>query len=474
MKPLQLDQKHSRGKYGGGGIKKLFLFICLLLTFILLAGCGGSESVSTVIPIKTLPNTWTPIPATEIIITPTTTPTLSPTATIEPQENWWAMSIAPTRELRVNFAKETSDGGILLWAQERGQGNDVIRDVLIKLQKNGFLEWEKSIMPDSARVQYIQEMDDGTLLLSGFHHNIDFPNPFFIHLSENGEIISSLIYQGINDRTDRYYLQMPTENNPGYYGRAIIKGELPGTHYVSDYAIHSDGGMTVTGPIHGPITTDGSTFSYLRGLWAIRFNEENQIIWQRFFETKAAAPFFTGIILPDGSLVMTKDHYDYASILKLDPDGYTIYWKHYSPIITIQSISGTKDGSIIIAGGREYFTKLDPEGNILWSKELIIDQDQLWIQYVFETKNRDLILVLGSGQHDTIVARLKLEEPFSDCPQIQFLDQQLWEHFPYPPYNISSNVRVTPYPHEMVQWIENITLEEGTIEINEICRYRDP
>jgi len=448
----------------------LSILICVVITF---GACSSHESVPTQMPVKTLPHTWTPVPTIEVTETPTITPTPTPTATSEPDENWWAVSLEINQNLRVNFARETKDGGIFLWAQDSNHSDNVTKDLLIKLQKNGIPAWVKSISPGNARGQFIQELHDGNFVLYGFHQEMDFPHPFYIHFSENGDVISSVIYQGITERTDQYYLYLPTETNQSYSGKVKIKGELPGSHYVSEYRHHPDGSMTVIGPIHGPITSDGATFSYLRGLWAIRFDEENQIVWQRFFQTKPTGPFFEGLILSNGSILVTQDQNEYLSILKMDPDGYTTFWKHYSSILSVQSLSGSNDGSSIIAARRTQLIKLDPRGDILWSKELELVNDQQWIQYALETGDGDIILVLGSGQNRTIVSRLSIEELVGECPDIKFTDNPLFEHFPFPAYNISGTVRVTPYPIEMADWMTHISLEDNPIIADEICRYRD-
>jgi len=66
-----------------------------------------------------------------------------------------------------------------------------------------------------------------------------------------------------------------------------------------------------------------------------------------------------------------------------------------------------------------------------------------------------------------------MEELVVECPDIKFTDNPLFEHFPYPVYNISSTVRVTPYPIEMTDWMTQISLEDNPIIVDEICRYRD-
>jgi len=335
--------------------------------------------------------------------------------------------------------------------------------------------WEKSISPDNARVHFIQELDDGSLLLTGYYEfNQNWFFPFFIRLSEEGEILSQGIYRDHNFVSEKFFLRVPVDDDSLTKGKLYINGELPGSHFISDFATHPDGGMTLSGPIYGSITTaqDG-TWGILSGLWAVRFDGDNQITWQRFFQTQGIPQFF-GRVLPDGSVVMLKTYGDYKSILKLDPDGYTAYWKHYSAVGRIQGLSSTEDGSLVIASGLEKIFKLDPEGNVIWSKQVVSNNGWIWPIYVFETRDGDLILIALSEFQGTIISRLNISEPFSTCSQLQFVDEKLWEHFPLPAINLSGSVSVRPRTYNLDLWDGQITLEEDSSELIEICRYQDP
>ena len=445
------------------------MLMCLVISQ---TGCSSPQPTQTHVPAKTLPPTWTEEPTPVITSKPTITSTQTPSDTPEPLYNWWAMSLEPNLDLRVNYAKETRAGGILIWAQIRGRSGQVLQDQIINLSKNGYPAWVKVISPGNARVQFIQEKRDGNLLLFGFQQTDYYQNPFFIHLSELGEVLDSGIYQGMSEKAERYYLQIPASSTPAHFGKIIVTGELPGSHYISAYHSHSDGGMTVMGPIHGPITSDGATFSYLRGLWAVRYDVENQIIWQRFFQTKPSGPFFAGVIVPDGSVLITSEQNDYSSILRLDPDGFTAFWRHYSSIVAIQSLSGSRDGSSIIATSKN-LVKLNSLGEIIWSKELAIEDDPTWIQYALEADNGDVVLFLDSRSHGLIVSRFDMDQPDGECAFIQLVDRTLIEHIPDLPYNISGSVRVNPHTYDLVEWTESISLNDKPIEVNEICRFRD-
>ena len=450
------------------------IMLGLLIIFITLGGCNTAEVIPTLVPAKTLPPTWTIEPTSEATLIPTETATWTPSPTAEPKNNWWVVSLNPNQNLRVNFAAETSDGGILVWAEVRNRARDVSGDVLIKLNKYGLAEWGKRISPAQARVQLTQILEDGTIYLSGFHQEMDFYHPFYIQLSEDGLILSSEIYQGISQGTNRYYFRAPAAGSSGQLGQLNVKGELPGDHYVSDYAVFPDGSLVVMGPIHGPITSDGATFSYLRGFYALLFDEENRIVWQRFFQTKPTGPFFEGLILPDGSIIITQDQNDYLTILKLNQDGFPAFWRHYSSIISIQSISATEDSSTIITAARTDLVKLDGQGDVIWSKELAMDDDQFWIQYVMETESGDLVLFLGSAEGGLLVSRVNIQQSLADCPLFQFSEKVLVEHFPYPPTNISGSIRVTTSPYDLVEWMTQLRFEDLMVSIEDVCRYQDP
>jgi hypothetical protein len=448
-------------------------FFGLLMVIITLGACNTVEIPPTLVPAKTLPPTWTLENTSEASLIPQSTSTLASTATLEPNNNWWVLTLDHPRNLRVNFAAETKDGGVLAWADVRDQNQDVVGSVLLKLNKYGLPEWEKILSPGEARIHHAQELEDGTIYLSGFHKEMEFYHPFYILISEDGLILSSLVYQGLSQVTDRHYFHAAPAGSSAYLGKLSIKGELPGDHYVSDYAVLPDGNMTVMGPIHGPITSGGSTFSYLRGFWAVRVDNDDQVIWQRFFQTKPTGPFFEGSILSGGNILISQDQLDYLTILKLNPDGFPAFWRHYSQLLSVQSFSGTEDGSTIIAAGRTDLVKLDGEGNVLWSKELATEDERLWIQYALEVEGGDLILFLGSGGRGTVVSRLDIQQPFLDCPLIHFGEKDLVEHFPSSPINLSGSVRVTPSKLELEEWMTQLSFEDLAVNAVEMCRYQD-
>ena len=175
------------------------IILGILIIGITLGACNSAEITPALVLAKTLPPTWTSAHTSEASLIPPGTATWTPTATIEPKNNWWVMSLNPRQKLRVNFATETNDGGILVWADVRNQAQDTAGDVLIKLNKYGLPEWEKTIYPSEARIYFTQMLEDGTIYLYGFHQELDFYHPFYIHLSDDG-----LIYPV---RSSREYLR---------------------------------------------------------------------------------------------------------------------------------------------------------------------------------------------------------------------------------------------------------------------------
>ena len=178
-------------------------------------------------------------------------------------------------------------------------------------------------------------------------------------------------------------------------------------------------------------------------------------------------------ILPGGSILITQDQLDYLTILKLNPRWLPCILEALFKLLSVQSFSGTEDGSTIIAAGRTDLVKLDRQGDVLWSKELATEDDRLWIQYALETEGGDLILFLGSGGQGLLVSRLNIQQSFADCPLIQFSEKELVEHFPFPPTNISGSIRVTPSSVDLVEWMTQLSFGDLMINAVEICRYQD-
>ncbi len=458
--------------------KKRALILLVVLPFLfisaIMVGCVPLDSTPRAALSKTLPSTWTPSEAeiatqTAKAIQVTNTPKqthiipAAPTQTILPGENWWSVSFGKLRKLRIKYGRETTDGGLLFWAQVENQAGHIVRDVIIKLTANGQLVWEKSISPETARVQDFQDLDDGTILIYGYYENGDYPlAPFFIQINENGELVTQKVYRGHYQTSDRFVLRFIKDTPIAFLGKLILSGDLPGSPHIYDYAVFPNGDTSIIGFFSGTTTGSlGGTQGILTGLWAVRFDQNNRVIWQRFFKTQAI-PQFSGSILPDGSVVILKSgNIRTDSILKLDPNGYTVYWKHYSSIGALGNQTVSSDGSLILTGGGSNLLKLDPKGEITWSKEFVKTDWRIYPMYAFETRQGDLILAAWSNFHGTMVSRLNFSSQFTDCPMLSFVDNELWEYSPLPPYNISGSIKAKLYPTELEAADQIITLEEN-------------
>ncbi|MFV1949474.1 MAG: hypothetical protein ACC633_06020, partial [Anaerolineales bacterium] len=244
---------------------------------------------------------------------------------------------------------------------------------------------------------------------------------------------------------------------------------------IYNYAFFPNGDMIIIGFFGGTTTGAlGGTHSILSGLWAVRFDQNNTVIWQRFFKTKAV-PQFSGSILADGSVVMLKSgNISTDSFLKLDPNGYTVYWKHYTSIGALGNQTETSDGSLILTGGESNLLKLDSQGEIIWSKEFVETDHRIYPMYAFETRQGDLILAAWSDIYGTTISRLNISSPFPNCPILAFIDNELWEYSLLSPFNISGAIKAKFYTTELEELDQIITLEENFQDLIEICHYRDP
>ncbi|MFV1948762.1 MAG: hypothetical protein ACC633_02385, partial [Anaerolineales bacterium] len=218
--------------------------LCSLGISAILAGCLSTEFTPPSTAPKTLPATWTPgeaeiaaLTAEAIQVTSTSKPTQTllptPTPTPVPGENWWSVDFGKLRKLRIRYVKETTDGGILLWAQDKNQAGDVVQDLIIKLTANGRLAWEKSIFPDAARVRGFRDLDDGTIIIYGYYEKKYYPlAPFFLHLTENGALVSQKVYRGHYQTMERFVLRYNPDDPKAFIGKLTLSGDLPGSRHI--------------------------------------------------------------------------------------------------------------------------------------------------------------------------------------------------------------------------------------------------
>jgi len=423
-----------------------------------------------------LPEAWTPTflassedepEPSESPTSPTQEPTAALAATSEPIDSWWVMSFGAGRQLRVRKIFETKEGAFMLWAQIPGIATRLNRDVIFKITKDGRLAWQKSVSPMTARVRSVQALEDGSVMLVGFNEDQGFP--FTLHLASNGELLSETPYRGTFSKPEQTMAQLPLEDRSLSAGRVHFKGVVEGVQYIEDFATLPEGDVVAAGPIYGTTTSAlGGTFSAVRGLWAARFNQNGQILWKKVFETKAG-PLFIGTVFGDGSSIMVKENVNSNSIVKIDPRGNVVYWKHYAIPGWIRSISETPDGGILLVGTSDHILKLDEEGSIVWKRHM--PSPDLDPQYAFEASDGGLLLILGSSDHGVMVARLGMDEPFSECDVLHFENPSIGEHFPLLPANIGASVEITSSLSELDAAEEGVSMTDAAPALLEICRH---
>jgi hypothetical protein len=384
------------------------------------------------------------------------------------------VSFAGGRNIRIEYGQETEDGSILLWGQEYDQDGDASRDLVIKLHADGRIAWEKFITPVSARVQYVQPTDGNGIVLVGLDEQQGFP--FTLKLDGGGEAVSQRTYSGDIKKMGEIFMRLSEDDQLAAIGSVRFSTEPKERQLIQTFTTLANGDVVVAGPIAGTTKgTWGETWPVLGGLWAARINPQDQIVWQKIYETQASPQFF-GAGLRDGSLVLVKIHgsTNVSSIVRMDASGNIVYWKHYTSLGMMSAASETPDGGIILTGGGKYFMKLDAEGEVVWRREKLNSEGPAHPHYVFETRDGDLIVAARSTENGSIIARLSLEEPFLACTQVQFTDSYAGEHFPSWPLNISQSVEVSPHSTEIEEVSNQIGLEELPGNMLELCRYVPP
>jgi hypothetical protein len=148
-----------------------------------------------------------------------------------------------------------------------------------------------------------------------------------------------------------------------------------------------------------------------------------------------------------------------------------LFWKHYTSSGSISALGESNDGSIILVGGPADVMKLNEQGEIVWMKDLDTKETAPYAQYAFEGSNGDLILALRSANEGTVITRFRIDDPFPGCNLLNLIDGEATEISRSIPANIGASVEARPDIRDWFILGEEITIEDQSLDVDEICRY---
>lgn len=282
----------------------------------------------------------------------------------------------------------------------------------------------------------ISTLTEGNLVLLGTGSTGFFDHaPFLVKLKPNGDILwtkklgldSTAVYDAVSSATpDGGFVVFISENDwddISLYYKYLAKFSADGSliwckqllegsvNYISDLLVYPNGDILLSsaaalskfsangtliwskdyfGIKQLTLYPDGG-FIALEPPFMMRFNAMGNIIWRRLFDSSLALQLNTVLAMPDGSIFAGGElstnfpSVFHGGLLKLDPNGETIWSKTYRqiPVSTYQfeCMTQSPGGNLIIAGYAwadnpgiadfypyQLLLEMDLDGNILWSR----------------------------------------------------------------------------------------------------------
>ena len=310
----------------------------------------------------------------------------------------WAKTFGGSSDEVAYVIQETSDNGFIVAGYTLSFGAGEADYWIIKLDKDGNVDWEKTYGGASwDEAVDIHELSGGGYIVAGTTTSFGAGDGDYwvIKLDEDGNIVWQKTYGGAS------------------WDEAAAIDEITG------------GGFIIA----------GSTTSYGSGdedYWIVKLDAYGNTVWQKTYDNNGTIYDKATDIheTSDGGFIVAGDTY-YSNmdqdqwILKLDPAGVIIWEKTYGGIGSgasneyAKSIHETFDGGYIVSGSTETFgsgylnywvIKLDPQGNVDWQKAFS-NGDNSEAFSVSETADHEFIAAgysFSSSGYDYWVLKLDL------------------------------------------------------------------
>ncbi|WP_440947770.1 hypothetical protein ACSAZL_05840 [Methanosarcina sp. T3] len=331
-------------------------------------------------------------------------------ASAEAPAEQWNRSFGGNDKDNSRCVEQTLDGGYVVagTTDSYGKGSDGQSDAwLIKLDKNGNIEWNKTYGETYAEWGFLaRQTSDGGYVLSGYSFPHGYNQSYLVKTDRNGNEIWSKISEEISHED---YLQYVAErtSDVGYIIGDMVEYEIPDYDKyelfidtdirLTKYNISGsqqwnntfgnknnsemveswscpvrqtpDCGYIIAGTIDSNKTNFFETNSFDYDIWLIKTDEYGQEQWNKTFGGSNTDAAFSISLTSDEGYVLTGiydnpnsfGYEDGAFILKTDSKGNQ-EWIKVFPNCTLYSGQQTSDGGYIAAGvknGNAWLVKLE-------------------------------------------------------------------------------------------------------------------
>ncbi|BCD63155.1 hypothetical protein NitYY0826_C2052 [Nitratiruptor sp. YY08-26] len=305
-----------------------------------------------------------------------------------------------------NSVQQTDDRGYIIAGRTNSFGGGIRDAWVIKLDRNGNVEWQKTYGESNQDEAYsVQQTDDGGYIVAGETNSFGgSTDAWVIKLDRNGNVEWQKTYGGSED--DIVYSIQQTSDR-GY----IVVG------YTYSFGI---------------VGNDD--------IWVIKLDERGNVQWQKIFYGNGGDRAYSVKQTSDNGYIVVGETYSFGAqnadawVLKLDSNGNVEWQKRYggSGDDRAHSVQQTSDNGYIVAGGTNSFgggtdawvIKLNENGNIVWQKRYGGSSDDR-AHSIQQTSNRGYVLTggtlsfgAGGGSSDVLVLKLDLNGNIPGCENL--------------------------------------------------------
>lgn len=330
----------------------------------------------------------------------------------------WVKQFVATGNSHGCSAKQTSDNGYIIAGFD---GSVHTAAILIKLDSNGTLLWQKKIsLPPNSTSGYILIRDviqtsDGGYVVAGAEY--DYHNGVAIKTDSLGNVLWAKRY--------------------GTTADAGFENILSSVHELNN-------GDLIFGGIHNAQT--------MEHMWLIKTNKNGNLRWSRTFGGTIGDNGVTAIVTPDSGYVIAGSTGSFANnsrgyLVKADSSGNMEWSKFYSNSY-FNSVENTLDGGLIASGFGTfgfYVVKTDAFGNcscnatipativdtpLVMVNNLIIDTSSYIVQHNYGMQVSSGLVVtnictsVGTTENNLLNDIAISPNPFTSLTTITFSEQQ--------------------------------------------------
>jgi hypothetical protein len=311
-------------------------------------------------------------------------------------QSYWKRTYGGTGNDVAYAITPTPDGNFIVAGQTNSFGAGGYDVYLIKIKPNGDTLWTKTYGGTDYDVSYaLTPASDGDFIVAGgtTSFGAGYYDVYLLKIKPDGDTVWTKTYGGKG--YDEAYDIMPTPD-----GNFIVAGRT------------------------------NSFDAELSDAYLLKIKPDGDTIWTKTHGATVNGQASAVTAVPGGNFIVAgfalsvPDRHAYTCLFKMKPDGDTLWTKTNvgSSYDRNTAVTPTSDGNFIVAGTRStcsilcegmdaYFSKINPDGDTLWTKSYGGTTND-WANSILPTPDGNFIVVgttssFGAGGQDAYILKIK-------------------------------------------------------------------